>query len=57
MDVVDVVASVLVVAAGLQVGLQALGIDVTGHIFGQYEAIVFALMGFSTIWLLIRQWL
>ena len=56
MNVVDLFATVSVIAAGLQVGLQAFGIDVTGHVFGQYENIVFALMGFSTIWLLIRQW-
>lgn len=56
MWLVDFSTLVLIVAAGLQVGVQAIfGIDLARAIFGSYEQVVFVLMGLSAIWQLLRQ--
>lgn len=52
----DFPSLVLIIAAGIQVGLDAFfGWDVAGKLFGDYAPIVFQLMGVSAIWQLFRQ--
>jgi uncharacterized membrane protein YuzA (DUF378 family) len=52
----DFPSLVLIIAAGIQLGLQALfGWDAAGIIFGSYAPVVFGLMGLSSIWQLSRQ--
>jgi uncharacterized membrane protein YuzA (DUF378 family) len=47
---------VLIIAAGVQVGLQALfGVDAAGAIFGEHSRYVFMLMGLSAVWQIFRQ--
>lgn len=56
MWLVDFTTLVLIIAAGLQLGIHAIfGIDAAGAIFGSYERVVFVLMGLSAIWQLFRQ--
>ena len=53
---IDFPSLVLIIAAGIQVGLQAFfGWDAAGSLFGDYAWIVFQLMGISAIWQLCRQ--
>lgn len=47
---------VLIIAAGFQVGLQAMfGIDAAHWMLGGADRILFVLMGFSSLWQLFRQ--
>jgi uncharacterized membrane protein YuzA (DUF378 family) len=52
----DFPSLILIVAAGIQVGLQAFfGWDALGSLLGDYALIVFKLMGISAIWQIFRQ--
>lgn len=56
MWLVDFSTLVLIIGAGLQMGIQAIfGIDAAGIVFGSYDRVVFVLMGLSAIWQLFRQ--
>lgn len=56
MWLVDFPTLLLIIGAGLQMGIQAIfGIDAAAVIFGPYEQVVFVLMGLSAIWQLFRQ--
>lgn len=47
---------ILIIAAGLQLGLQGFfGIDAAAMIFGAYKTIVFEIVGVSAIWQMFRQ--
>ena len=47
---------VLVIAAGLQAGLQAIfGLDAAAALFGVHANLVLCLMGISAVWQLLRQ--
>lgn len=52
----DLPTLILIIAAGLQVGVQAIfGIDCAGAVFGSHKELVFVLMGLSAVWQLVRQ--
>jgi uncharacterized membrane protein YuzA (DUF378 family) len=52
----DFPSLLLIIAAGIQIGLQAFfGWDVAGGLLGDHARIVFQLMGVSAIWQLCRQ--
>jgi len=56
MWLLDFPTLILIIAAGLQVGLQAtFGLDVIGKLFGDYERVVLMLMGVSALWQFSRQ--
>lgn len=56
MWIVDFPTLVLIIAAGLQAGLQAaFGVDAAGMLFGANAKFVFVLMGLSAVWQLFRQ--
>jgi uncharacterized membrane protein YuzA (DUF378 family) len=47
---------ILVIAAGLQAGLQAMfGLNAAAALFGPHANLVLCLMGFSAVWQLFRQ--
>ena len=51
MWIVDFPTLVLVIAAGLQLGLQGLfGINSAAWLFGSWANTIFALMGLSAVW-------
>ena len=52
----DFPALVLIIAAGIQLGLQAFfGWDLTGTIAGKWAPYVFMAMGVSAVWQVFRQ--
>jgi len=56
MWLIDFWTLVLILAAGLQLGVQAVfGFDTAGAIFGSGERILFILMGLGAVWQLLRQ--
>jgi uncharacterized membrane protein YuzA (DUF378 family) len=53
---IDFPSLLLVIAAGLQIGLRAaFGVNATEAIFGGHAKVVFVLMGISAVWQLLRQ--
>ena len=53
---IDFSTLVLIIAAGIQLGLQGFfGWDAAGHFLGAHELFLFALMGVSALWQLFRQ--
>jgi uncharacterized membrane protein YuzA (DUF378 family) len=53
---VDFLTLVLILAAGLQLGLQGfLGWDAAGHLFGDRERFAFMLVGVAAVWQIFRQ--
>jgi uncharacterized membrane protein YuzA (DUF378 family) len=56
MWLIDFPSLLLIIAAGMQLGLQgSLGIDAAGQLLGEYKTVLFDLMGFSALWQLARQ--
>jgi uncharacterized membrane protein YuzA (DUF378 family) len=54
--IVDFSTLVLILAAGLQLGLQGFfGWDAAGHLFGGHERFAFMLAGLSAVWQIFRQ--
>jgi uncharacterized membrane protein YuzA (DUF378 family) len=53
---IDFLTLVLILAAGLQLGLQGFfGWDAAGHLFGEHERIAFMIVGLSAVWQIFRQ--
>jgi uncharacterized membrane protein YuzA (DUF378 family) len=53
---IDFSTLVLILAAGLQLGLQGFfGWDAAAHLFGGYERFAFMLAGLGAIWQIFRQ--
>jgi uncharacterized membrane protein YuzA (DUF378 family) len=53
---VDFLTLVLILAAGLQLGLQGFfGWDAAGRLFGGHERIAFMTVGLSAVWQIFRQ--
>jgi uncharacterized membrane protein YuzA (DUF378 family) len=52
----DFLTLILIVAAGLQLGLQGIfGWDAAAHLFGGHERIAFMVVGLSAVWQIFRQ--
>jgi uncharacterized membrane protein YuzA (DUF378 family) len=52
----DFPSLILIIAAGLQAGLQAIfGVDAAGSLLGAHAKVIFVLMGLSAVWQIFRQ--